>query len=156
VDNFGRASGRYRTLLVMTDALGDRLRDDADLHALWCTLMGPDTFAWRTLWLMFLDAEDRPRKVLVPIDHVPDEPDTSSLQSLDHMIREATADVGGGSVPLLISRPGAPAMDDRDRRWAAALVGELGHHLGRWPVHLATHGVVRVFAPDDLIAAARR
>jgi len=41
-------------------------------------------------------------------------------------------------------------MSDGDRDWARFLCDSTSL-ADRWPVHLATAGQVRVFAPDDLI-----
>lgn len=142
------------------------LRNAVDLSALWRRLMGRGLFETRTLWLLFLDETDRPTKLIVPIEDIPAEPDLEALDGIGRMLDgvvngalDGVLDDGvlhhgcGGTVPMLLSRPGSGVMTDGDRRWAAEVKRCLGRHLGPWPVHLATWNRIRVFAPDDLIAA---
>jgi len=130
------------------------LRNAADLYALWQQLMGRGGFAERTLWLLYLDAEHRPLKVIVPVDDIPVEPDPDMFCNLDLWLDHTREEYGAATVPMLLSRPGPHAMTDADRRWAALIRRRLARHLGGWPVHLATCNRIQVFAPDDLIAAS--
>lgn len=125
-----------------------------ELCALWQNLMGRGRFGTRTLWLLFLDEANRPIKLIVPIEDIPVEPDGEALDGIGHMLDGVLDDGCPGTVPMLLSRPGPGAMTGSDRRWAAAITRRLGRHLGPWPVHLATCNRIRVFAPDDLIAAS--
>lgn len=130
------------------------LRSAADLYALWQQLMGRGGFGQRTLWLLFLDDDDRPVKVIVPIDDIPAEPDPEMLGGLDVWLDHARDRYGAATTPALLSRPGQHAMTDADRRWAVQIRRRLVRHVGAWPVHLATCNRIQVFAPDDLIAAS--
>ena len=129
------------------------IRNAVELCALWEKLMGRDGFDTRTLWLLFLDEANRPIKLIVPIEDIPAEPDGEVLDRIARMLDEVLDDGCPGTVPMLLSRPGPGAMTGNDRRWAADITRHLGRHLGPWPVHLATCNRVRLFAPDDLIAA---
>jgi hypothetical protein len=128
--------------------------NSVELHALWQKLMGRGRFDTRTLWLLFLDEADRPIKLIVPIEDVPVEPDAAALDGIGRVLDGVRDQGRAGTVPMLLSRPGAGAMTGSDRRWAAEIKRRLGHHLGPWPVHLATCNRIRVFAPDDLIATS--
>lgn len=103
--------------------------------------------------MVFLDDDSRLTPVIVPIEDIPPEPDDQFVGNLAHVICDLLSDSAAASVALLLSRPGARAMTDADRRWARALREAL-EDLPMWPVHLATRGHVQVFAPDDLVAAS--
>ncbi len=130
------------------------VHDDADLSALWHTLIGPGEFGQRTLWLTFLDQDGRVSPLIVPIDDIPTEPDALFARNIARIIDKLVAGGDTSSVALLLSRPGVNDMTALDRRWARALHAELGPELSRWPIHLATCDNIRVFAPDDLLGAA--
>ena len=129
------------------------IRTTADLLSAWRGLMGPGGFGTASIWMIFLDDDDRLLPTVQAIDDRPAEPE-------EHVVRNLTGVLGdlidGGdvaSVALLLSRPGPPGMTEADRRWARALHAALTGPLARWPLHLATRNRVQVFAPDDLIAA---
>jgi hypothetical protein len=128
------------------------VRTTGELSELWRDLMGADGFDFRSLWVIFLATSGELCPTVMPIDDLPDEPDETFLRNLADIARGIQAD-GLGSVAFLLSRPGPAEMLESDRRWARELARALGDELRTWPVHLATHGRVQVFAPDDLIAA---
>ncbi|HEU5268213.1 MAG TPA: hypothetical protein VFU35_16000 [Jatrophihabitans sp.] len=130
---------------------GTVVRTAADLTALWESLMGPGGFGVTSVWLVFLDAENRVLPAIVPIDDLPTEPDRDFLHSLLRIVADLIDSGSTSSVAMLLSRPGPAAISGPDRRWARALRAELGDRLTTWPIHLATPGRVRVFAPDDLL-----
>jgi hypothetical protein len=130
------------------------IRGARDLYALWQQLMGRGGFGLRTLWLLFLDGENRPVKLIIPVEGIPVEPDALLLDNLDSVLDDVRCEVGASTVPALLSRPGTHVMTDADRRWAVEVRRRLARHLGPWPVHLATCNRIQVFAPDDLIAAS--
>lgn len=113
----------------------------ADLERLWQLIMGKHGPGARSLWMVLLDEEGRPRPVVVPIDDIPRTPD-STVEGLADVLA-GMKDLG--EPVLLLSRPGPDGMTDADRQWARALAP-----LTRWPVHLHTRAGVRIFAPDDL------
>jgi hypothetical protein len=115
--------------------------------------MGPGGFSVASIWLVFLDEDNRVQPVILPIDDIPYEPDQVLLRNLARIVTDLATEGSISSVATLISRPGGSAMTDGDRRWARALRAELGD-LPVWPVHLATRDSVRVFAPDDLAVAS--
>lgn len=123
---------------------------DDDLFRLWRRLMGPGGFARRSLWLLFLEENGCPAKVIVPIDDIPLCPDRVLIDNLVDIVEHLCGESGVGSVPMLLSRPGSSAMTDSDREWARTLTSALGPRR-RWPIHLATRGHLQVFALDDLL-----
>lgn len=156
MDNRGRMSAGRVTLPAMSFSNPEPpLRAADDLESLWRWLLdGPDgaDYSCRTLWLMPLDAADRPVRVVVPLDGVPDELDADDVESLERVIADLVAETSAECVPMMLSRPGDAAMTDDDRRFALTLRREFGPRMGRWPIHLATRHRIQVFAPDDLIS----
>ena len=68
---------------------------------------------------------------------------------LGEMLNEAP----GGSVALLLARPGSASMTPDDRGFAQAVTTAARRSgVPLEPLHLATDEEVRVFAPDDLAA----
>ncbi|GAA4354630.1 hypothetical protein [Angustibacter luteus] len=130
------------------------VQSDADLLEHWQCLMGPDGFGRRSLWLGFFDADGIPAPTLVPIDDIPDQPEPALGASLDHIVAELRATTDIDSVAVLLTRPGDAVMTSGDRAWGRFLRDDTDL-TRRWPAHLATTGIVRVFAPDDLLADRR-
>lgn len=126
------------------------VRTDAELMELWRDLMGAGGFDLRSLWMIFIADTSELQPVVMPFEHLPDEPTPVQLDGFAQVVRGLAAD-GAGSAALLLSRPGPAQMTESDRRWARGLRAILGPALCRWPIHLATHGRVQVFAPDDLV-----
>jgi hypothetical protein len=100
-----------------------------DLTTLWRAMMGAGGFGRRRLWVVFLDEDGTPGPVVMPIDDIPAFPGVREVQGLQRVLEQVAAP----GVVLLVSRPGPPAEQDSDRRWAEALAP-----LSSWPVHLAT------------------
>jgi hypothetical protein len=120
------------------------LTDAAALTALWTELMGDEPYRFRSLWLLFIDADRRPAGPIVTVDELPDGPydiPASDLVTLCGSVLEGPGSGGpggGGSVAMLLTRPGAGRWTVSDRAWgrflngAAAGIGDV-----RWPVHWA-------------------
>lgn len=100
-----------------------------DLTLLWRGLMGTGGFGRRSLWLVFLDHDGVPARVVMPIEDIPVVPAAADLSGLRRVLEQ----LGVPSVAMLLSRPGGMAERDSDRRWAAAVAP-----LSPWPLHLAT------------------
>ncbi len=115
--------------------------------------MGAGGFSVRSIWLVFFDDRSRMQPVVVPIDDLPLEPDPQLIENLVGVVRGLADNDAAATVALLISRDGPAAMTASDRRWARALRAAFDPAIAPWPLHLATRDQVRVFAPDDLIAA---
>ena len=130
------------------------VRNAADMHRQWRTLMGEWGFAERTLWFTFIAADGEVVKVLQQIAQIPLEPDTRTLDNVINACTEflASSAIEDGSAAFLLSRPGSAQFTSSDRAWASGLVKAARRgDLRLQPIHLATDDDVRVFAADDLI-----
>ncbi len=128
----------------MTSDLNDmEIHTQADLERMWQLIMGTPPPGLRSLWMVLIDDEARPRPVVVPIDDLPRAPGA--------LVEALAGGLAGlrkfGEPVLLLSRPGPTVVTENDREWGRALAS-----LTRWPVHLYTRAGVRVLAPDDLAA----
>lgn len=131
------------------------IRTDTDLLELWRDLMGPGGFGGRSLWHLFLRPDGHPTPLIIPVDDMPDEPDPAVLRNLTEVMTTVVdkEDLDVASIALLLSRPGPDTMTASDRAWGRCLRTAYPARWSRWPIHLATRGRVRVFAPDDLLVA---
>lgn len=128
------------------------VRTSTDLIDVWAELMGPHGFATRTLWHIFLGPDGRLGPTIVPVEDLPARPDDATLHRIAGTLHELRREAGLASIAVLYSRPGPDVMTAADRAWARAVRAAFGTDGFPWPVHLATHGRVRTFAPDDLLA----
>ncbi|MHA3700761.1 hypothetical protein ACXR2U_01140 [Jatrophihabitans sp. YIM 134969] len=130
------------------------LASDATLTELWSELMGDGGFGVRTLWLLFVDREQWTLPVIAPGEDVPLRPDRRHLDGLFGLIQSLRRNDTVHGFAALLSRPGSASVSLDDRAWAAALTSTArDRRVPMWPVHLATHGQVRLLAADDLIGA---
>ena len=115
------------------------VRTPADLHATWRTLMGGLGHSGRTLWLLFLQPDGRPLGPLLSIDDLPDGPYDLEVDELVAVCREILDGPGsGGSLAMLITRPGRDPWHVGDRAWCRYLTAVADRVGGRvWPVHRA-------------------
>jgi hypothetical protein len=128
------------------------IRNSDDLCLRWRALMGPLGFGRPRLWLGFLEPEGKMSAQLTQIEDIPLWADPTMCGSLlelcGHIVGRNAA---GGSVAMLLTRPGRHPMDDADRSWASSLTSAAKQHgVSMWPVHFANDVELRVFAPDDL------
>lgn len=126
------------------------IHTDDDLFRLWQQLMGEGGFGRRSLWLVFLELDRCPAKVIVPIDDVPELPDQESVDRVVWLADQICERQGLATAPMCLSRPGSSRMTGSDREWAKAVRGAAGERHP-WPLHLATKDHLQVFAPDDLL-----
>jgi hypothetical protein len=131
------------------------VRNTAELTELWQDMMGPGGFGQRSLWLVFLNEDGQMSPLVMPIDDIPIEPNAEMLTNLAAIDERLADESGIASTAMLLSRPGPAHMTASDRAWARAIIAAFGRQLSPWPVHLATRGAVRTFAPDDLIVGRR-
>lgn len=132
-------------------------RTDLELDRFWRAVMGPLGFTTRRLWIVLLDADDRPVPQITEIDDVPDEVEPETCVSLMYVCDDLLSTlVPGGSVALLFSRPGRQPMGPGDREIArelATAAASVGVPLR--PTHFANDVVLSVFAADDLLPRRR-
>ncbi|HEX6759129.1 MAG TPA: hypothetical protein VF086_12095 [Propionibacteriaceae bacterium] len=128
------------------------IRNSHDLWLRWRALMGPLGFGTPKLWLAFLDPDDKMSAQLTQIEDIPRWADSTTCGGLLELCRHIVGRNGaGGSVAVLLTRPGRNPMDDADRSWARYLISAADHlGVAMWPVHFANDVELRVFAPDDL------
>lgn len=114
--------------------------DDPDaLAVVWNRVLGTETYRTRCLWLLFLDPRRRPVGPVLTVDDVPDGPYDLAVADLVGFCREILDGPGdGGSVAMLMTRPGGAPWTVSDRAWgrfldraASAVGGQV------WPVRLA-------------------
>ncbi len=129
------------------------VRTSADVLALWTKLVPPAERSRRTLWLAFLDREDRTLPTAIPIDELPAGPDTLLCGNLRKIVEELAATGPVRSALLLLARPGTRAATPNDHRWAAMVRETIGE-LSRWPLHVATPAGIYSLEDDGLSAAS--
>lgn len=133
-------------------APGTALKTDADIDDFWTQAMGPLGFAYRRLWVAFLDGENRLLPALPTLDGVPETIDPDIAAQLMSTFGQVVP--SDGAVILLLSRPGGP-MNRGDRAFAAMLHASADRAgVPLRTIHLATDVHLRQFAPDDLVNAA--
>ena len=123
------------------------MRSALSLTRRWVALLQPPTFAARSLWLAWFDAEGRQSPVLVPIDDLPVTPDPSMFEGL-RVLNEtvASAQLGDdGHLAMALCRPGEAVVSDSDDEWVDAL-SEIFDGLvdQTWSLHLAAGGRVEM------------
>ena len=132
------------------------VRSQDDLRRLWRMLMGPLGFGGRSLWLLVLDADDRPTPLILQIEDLPRRPDPGQLSGVVRVCQDVLREqVIGGSVVFLLTRPGQRGVTPDEAVWARDLhqaVRKAG--LPVWPLHRANDDELCAFAPDDLAASA--
>jgi hypothetical protein len=115
------------------------VRSAGDLLLTWRALIGDLGFDGRTLWLLFLQPDGRPLGPLLNIDDLPDGPHALEVDQLAALCREILDGPGsGGSLAMLITRPGRDPWHVGDRAWARYLTAVAECVGGQvWPVHRA-------------------
>ena len=128
------------------------VQTQADLLSTWRALMGDLGFPDRRLWLLFLDPGGRPLGPLLSIDNLPDGPYDLPVADLVTICREILdGPGGGGSVAMLLTRPGRDDWHVGDRAWARYLTAaahRVGGHV--WPVHRANDRELAVVPPGEV------
>lgn len=120
------------------------LHTAADLTALWRWLLHLEPLRCRSLWILVVDPSRRPRGPLLTIDDLPDGPYDVPRDDLVSWCTDLLEGPGGGgSVAVMMSRPGGGGWTVSDRAWGRFLIGavpEIGGEV--WPVHLAHRTLV--------------
>jgi len=115
--------------------------------------MGPLGFSERLLWMQFLEPDGRMTPVLSQITDLPQVPDAELVDSLMMICRRLCEDLAGGSVAMLLSRPGPAGITAEERVWARRLTeAAAAAEVALWPVHLANDRELVVVPPDELVS----
>ncbi|MBK5216739.1 MAG: hypothetical protein JJE02_04065 [Propionibacteriales bacterium] len=131
------------------------IHTQVDLCQTWRALMGKLGFGHRYLWFLFLEEDGRLIPQVNQVEAVPAAPKPGDCAGAIGFFRRVMNDMDDGlSVAVLWSRPGGAATTPDDLRWAKGLTEEARRQGVRmWPVHLANDYDLRVFTPDELLAA---
>jgi len=137
-------------MTISSDIIPDQpLADDAALLAFAKFLHDGVAPRRRTLWFVMLDRERRPLPVIVPIDHVPDEPDALMVSNLGRAWHEILQDEPGSSVVLMLERPCPAVASFDDLAWRVALRAAAAEHgITLAAFFLATAHGVGPLTPD--------
>ncbi len=129
------------------------IRTQHHLYQYWRRLLGEPGFGERLLWCSFLDSGCLPTPVLSQISDLPTYPDDLFLRNLMSVVGTVLSEeVPGGSVALLLSRPGPGYITDSDRAWGRGLMESADRaKLPIRPLHLATNDELRLLTYDDLL-----
>jgi hypothetical protein len=132
------------------------IRSQADVWRHWRALMGPLGFSERLLWIQLVQPDGRMVPALQQIAELPRLPDRRLLDNLMSILKRLHVEMGGGSVAMLLSRPGPAGVTEQERTWARRLLdAAAAANVPMWPVHVANdHDLVAV-TPDDLAATRR-
>ncbi len=117
------------SLVGMTDLLPippiesatDPIHSPADMRARWRALMGPLGFGERLLWVGFVGPDRCMHKTLtqMPVGRWPNRTIVENLLGGLATVLEESA--RGGSLALLLTRPGCDHISAEDRRWSDVL-----------------------------------
>jgi hypothetical protein len=125
------------------------IHGQADLEDVWRTLMEPLGFSGRSLWLMFIDADDRPMPQLTQIEDLPEALGDEELLGLQQVLSHFRD--SGLRPAFLLSRPGAGGLTAADRRCAAQVLDACRSAAVEVEVmHVATDTVLAPVPMDDL------
>lgn len=125
--------------------------DQASLLRAWRLLLRPLGFGSAGVWMLVIDADDRPRPTVVEVQGCDAVPSDEEVEDFARFLRRLVETAPGGRVAMLRSRPGRGGPDALDRAWAAALLAA-ARRVGVPTdlVHLATDERVVPMPPDDL------
>jgi len=105
-----------------SDLLATPVRTDAEVLARVSSIVDAAAAAARRLWLFFLDHDGIQSSVLVPIDDIPEFPDSQLVGNVSYIVSQVVSDdEPGGSAVITLSRPGLAVVSEMDLNWLRAL-----------------------------------
>ena len=128
------------------------VRSQCDLESVWKHLMGPWGFGGHSVWLLVIDADDRPFPQITEITEALEAPDDEMIASLA-IVLDGLAEPGR-RFAFLRSRPGPGGITADDRAWARSLY-DAGRRAGvaLEVVHRACDRDLVAVPMDDVISA---
>jgi hypothetical protein len=131
------------------DAFRPAILSQADLEDAWRTLMEPLGFSSRSLWLMFIDGDDRPLPQVTEIQELPPVLTNADCAGLERLLAHFCD--SGIRPAFLLSRPGSGGITDDDRCVAGQLVAAC-RSVGMVTevMHLATDTLLVPVPMDEL------
>lgn len=115
--------------------------------------MGPLGFSERLLWMQFFEPDGRMTPVLSQITDLPQVPEAGLVDNLMMICGRLCHDMAGGSVAMLLSRPGPAGITVEERIWAQRLTeAAAAAEIALWPVHVANDHELVVVPPDELVS----
>lgn len=121
------------------------IRSVSDLTQRWAEMLEPPIFGARSLWLSWLDDDGRMLPIVIPVDDVPDVPDSRLVAGVVTLHEAVSAEYlrGDGHLAMALCRPGRPEITEDDDEWVEVLYELLSDQIeGTWSLHLAAAGWV--------------
>ena len=123
------------------------LRTDDDVARRVAALIGRATRD-DTLWLLFVDGDDRQTPVVMPVEEASGPPDREMVMALGNVLEGVLPDLataaGVGSVVFVRERLGPDFVVPADRAWAEALATMCREReIRSRGVHLSTRGMTK-------------
>jgi hypothetical protein len=141
------APGRLAAVTGLLPPYDRPLRTDADVDRRVAALVGR---AARddTLWLLFVDGDDRQAPVVMPVEELSGPPVDELIVGLGDVLAgflpDLATDGGPGSVVFVRERLGPDTVLPADRAWAEALGAMCrSRDIALRGIHLSTRGAVR-------------
>lgn len=128
------------------------IRSQTDLERAWRTLMEPLGFSTRTMWVMFVDPDDRPFPQLLEVSDLPARPTAEDEEAVAAFLHHLPVAPGSGArLAFLLCRPGRDGVGAADRAWAASVYDACrAADVPCEVVHLATDVSLVPIPMDDL------
>ncbi|HSZ38699.1 MAG TPA: hypothetical protein VK817_01945 [Trebonia sp.] len=114
-----------------SDVLATPVRTDADVLARVAAILDLDdeTGNLSTLWLFFIGPDGHQSDVVVPIDPLPDAPDSELADNVCRIVAQVlSGSLPGGQAIITLSRPGAARPAGDDFAWLRALQEGAARH----------------------------
>ena len=131
----------------LSPATAPPLRTDDDVDRRVAALIGHATRD-DTLWLLFVDGDDRQTPVVMPVEEASGPPDEEMVMALGDVLEGVLPDLataaGVGSVVFVRERLGPDFVVPADRAWAEALATMCREReIRSRGVHLSTRGMTK-------------
>jgi len=131
----------------LSPATAPPLRTDDDVARRVAALIGRATRD-DTLWLLFVDGDDRQTPVVMPVEEASGPPDREMVMALGNVLEGVLPDLataaGAGSVVFVRERLGPDFVVPADRAWAEELATMCREReIRSRGVHLSTRGMTK-------------